>query len=89
MNFNGKRNLTIENIETVLSKIPEQAETCELMVHPGYPCVSEDGGCGIGPDEFSKDIARKWELELLTSNEFRDFLAGKNIKMCSYSQLFE
>lgn len=49
----------------------------ELMVHPGYPCISEVGGCGglSGPDQFARSNDRLGELEFLISTEAFTFVS--------------
>lgn len=87
MNFHGKMNLTVANIARAVGMLPATCRVCELMVHPGYPCVVNDGGCGIGPDDFSKDVAREWELETLISDRLADFLQFKQIRRRSLEKL--
>ena len=41
--------------------------TCELMVHPGYPCVGDasNAGPGDGPDDFSRSEERLYEMGII------------------------
>lgn len=50
------------------------SQSIEFMVHPGYPSNGKDGGCGAGPDEFSRSTDRQYELGVLKSVEFRKML---------------
>lgn len=87
MNFNHQRNLTSAHLDEVLSLLPQSTETCELMAHPGYPCTATDGGCGAGPDGFSKDESRAWEYDFLTSSDFRTLLDKRNIQLHAFELL--
>ena len=46
----------------------------EFMVHPGYPSLAGYGGCGLGPDEFSRSVERQHEL---------DFIKSKLVDVCT------
>lgn len=84
MNFESKSNMTLEHLDTVLSALPSDTESVELMVHPGYPNIDTKGGCGIAPDSFSKDISRQWELEFLMNPELQKYLVDKKITVQSW-----
>ena len=88
MNFNSKANLTLQHLRTVLSTITSSCSpvTIELMVHPGYPNTVSDGGCGAGPDNFSQDKSRRWELEFLISDELKHYLSEENLWMRSWEE---
>ena len=47
------------------------SHSVELMVHPGYPCVDPEGGCGQGPDDFARSADRQHELGVLGSEQWR------------------
>ncbi|XP_064620026.1 carbohydrate deacetylase-like isoform X2 [Lineus longissimus] len=66
--------------------LPE-VSTCELMVHPGYVNVDEDGGCGAGPDRFSKSPDREHEMNILMSADMIKFYQKEGYKLCSYCDL--
>lgn len=58
--------------------------TCELMVHPGYPCRNpEEGGCGGGADEFATSNEREHEMRVLGSDEMKQFYKKFNIVLSS------
>lgn len=84
MNFNSKANLTLPHLLAVMKTVPSTCKTIELMVHPSYANKTADGGCGAGPDEFSRDICREWELEFLVSNELSDYLDQNNMQKSSW-----
>lgn len=46
----------------------------ELMFHPGYPSEGGVGGCGEGPDEFSRSKDRLYEQRFLSSSIFIETL---------------
>ncbi|KAH3891285.1 hypothetical protein DPMN_015378 [Dreissena polymorpha] len=46
---------------------PPADQFCELMVHPGYK-TGESGGCGDGPDDFSRSGDREHEMRILMMN---------------------
>lgn len=58
--------------------------TCELMVHPGYPCRNRElGGCGGGADEFAASNEREHEMRVLGSDEMKQFYKKFNIVLSS------
>ncbi|MBN3283110.1 YDJC deacetylase, partial [Polyodon spathula] len=61
--------------------------TVELMVHPGYPSLPQEGGCGEGPDDFSQSLDRLHELRTLTDPELRCLYKEKNIQLCAFRDL--
>lgn len=79
-------NLTLEHLSTVLAAVPSDSKSIELMVHPGYPNIASDGGCGCGPDDFSRDIWRQRELECLVSVEFHEFLRNHGFTIQSWEK---
>lgn len=86
MNYEGLANLTLEHLNTVMATVSSTAISLELMVHPGYPCIVEDGGCQVGPDGFSRDVCRQWELEILCSKELKDYWKEINAKVQSWEK---
>ncbi|XP_065054230.1 carbohydrate deacetylase-like isoform X1 [Rhopilema esculentum] len=60
--------------------------TIEFMVHPGFSSVSDSGGCGMGPDEFSLSNEREMELEFL-KNDFRDILTKYKSILATHGDL--
>ena len=86
MNFDSTANLTLDNLKSTLTSVDSNANTVELMVHPGYTNQTVDGGCGIGPDEFSKDLGRQWELEFLVSDEWKEYLRAKDWVVTSWER---
>ncbi|CAB4004951.1 carbohydrate deacetylase [Paramuricea clavata] len=56
---------------------------CEFMVHPGYPCVGNQGGCGQGPDEFACSTEREHELNVLCNSKLKRTLTEFNVKLIS------
>uniref|UniRef100_H3AXC0 Carbohydrate deacetylase n=1 Tax=Latimeria chalumnae TaxID=7897 RepID=H3AXC0_LATCH len=56
----------------------------ELMVHPGYPSMPQEGGCGEGPDDFSQSSDRLHELLTLKDPELLTFYKKRNIELCSF-----
>ena len=60
--------------------------TCELMVHPGKQ-TGNYGGCGNGPDDFSKSADRVHEMEILLSEDMRCFYQQSNIRLVSFNTL--
>lgn len=52
----------------------QRPSVCEFMVHPGYACVGNQGGCGEGPDEFACSTEREHELKVLCDSELKRIL---------------
>ena len=78
------------NIERIIqtyqaTKTNQQSPTavCEFMVHPGYPCVGNQGGCGSGPDDFACSTEREHELNVLCNPELKRILTELNVKFMS------
>ncbi|XP_007882600.1 carbohydrate deacetylase [Callorhinchus milii] len=61
--------------------------TMELMVHPGYPSVPQEGGCGEGPDEFSQSRERLNELKTLKDPRLLKYYEENNILLCAFKHL--
>ncbi|XP_013394034.1 carbohydrate deacetylase-like [Lingula anatina] len=61
--------------------------SCELMVHPGYPNLDPQGGCGEGPDDFAKSTDRLHEVQVLTSPAMRQFYKEQGIELISFQDL--
>ncbi|XP_074641541.1 carbohydrate deacetylase-like [Tubulanus polymorphus] len=59
--------------------------TCELMVHPGYPAISSDAGCGDGPDTFAMSVEREHEMRILRSDDMFEFYDNNGIILCSFT----
>ena len=73
------RDLNQENLASALQLVYEDRKrknNCsyhrfvELMFHPGYPSDGLVGGCGEGPDEFSRSEDRLYEQRFLSSSSF-------------------
>lgn len=57
-----------QNIVALLQRARDWGHSsCEVMTHPGYRCLPDNGGCGQGPDEFSLSSERDGERETLCS----------------------
>ena len=54
--------MTLENISKCVSNL---GGPFELMTHPGYCAVKGIGGFETGPDDFSRDQSREFELDFL------------------------
>ncbi|XP_052245643.1 carbohydrate deacetylase-like [Dreissena polymorpha] len=65
---------------------PPADQFCELMVHPGYK-TGESGGCGDGPDDFSRSGDREHEMRILMSQDMKDFWAKQDIKLISFKDI--
>ena len=52
----------------------------ELMVHPGYKSLKDQGGCGAGPDDFSLSADRELEMNFL-KDKFKHFIQKLNIQL--------
>lgn len=59
---------------------------CELMVHPGF-ITGGNGGCGDGPDDFSRSGDREHEMRILMSLDMKDFWAKHDIKLISFKDI--
>ncbi|KAG8455913.1 hypothetical protein GDO86_001924 [Hymenochirus boettgeri] len=77
------------SIQSSISTISESSNSVsiELMTHPGYPSIPEEGGCGEGPDGFSQSRERLHELEVLKSTSLWSFFLGYGIELCSFKDL--
>lgn len=56
------RDMTLQNIVKCVSNLDGPFE---LMAHPGYCATEGIGGFESGPDDFSRDQSREFELEFL------------------------
>ncbi|XP_006640171.2 carbohydrate deacetylase isoform X1 [Lepisosteus oculatus] len=61
--------------------------TMELMVHPGYPSLPLEGGCGEGPDDFSQSSDRQHEMETLKDPRLLKFYKETKIQLCAFKDL--
>ncbi|CAL1616526.1 unnamed protein product [Knipowitschia caucasica] len=61
--------------------------SAELMVHPGYPSLPGEGGCGEGPDDFSRSAERQHELTVLTDPGLDALLQREGVQRCSFRDL--
>lgn len=61
--------------------------TAELMVHPGYPSLPLQGGCGEGPDDFSQSLDRLQELNTLRDTALLSYYNKQGILLCAFSDL--
>ncbi|XP_069071329.1 carbohydrate deacetylase isoform X2 [Pleurodeles waltl] len=65
----------------------DKAITIELMVHPGYPSVPPDGGCGDGPDDFSQSWERQHELQILMDPQLQSYYKKNGVQLCAFKDL--
>uniref|UniRef100_A0A8C6UG12 Carbohydrate deacetylase n=1 Tax=Neogobius melanostomus TaxID=47308 RepID=A0A8C6UG12_9GOBI len=65
----------------------ERPLSAELMVHPGYPSLPREGGCGDGPDDFSQSLDRQHELGVLTDPALGHLYQRLGVRLCSFSDL--
>lgn len=61
--------------------------TAELMVHPGYPSLPHQGGCGDGPDDFSCSTDRQHELSVLSDPALLDLYRQEGVQLCAFKDL--
>jgi predicted glycoside hydrolase/deacetylase ChbG (UPF0249 family) len=73
----------IQTYEETKTKKQPPPSICEFMVHPGYPCVGNQGGCGQGPDEFACSTEREHELNVLCNSKLKRTLTEFNVKFIS------
>lgn len=59
----------------------------ELMVHPGYPSVPPEGGCGDGPDDFSQSWERQHELQTLMDPRLQSYYKNNSVQLCAFKDL--
>lgn len=86
MEENSTSQQVLNYFQVAMESLPANAETVEFMVHPGYPNEAEDGGCGVGPDNYSKDISRKIELNFLLSDELKVYFNSKPVAIQSWEK---
>ncbi|XP_033748871.1 carbohydrate deacetylase-like isoform X2 [Pecten maximus] len=65
----------------------ERVVTCEWMVHPGH-VTSGEGGCGEGPDDFSKSHDRQHEIDILSDKALVNVYRSMNITMTNFKDCF-
>ncbi|KAK7933045.1 hypothetical protein WMY93_003941 [Mugilogobius chulae] len=65
----------------------EHPLSAELMVHPGYPSLPGDGGCGEGPDDFSQSLEREHELRVLTDPALSAMFHQEGVSVCTFREL--
>lgn len=61
--------------------------TAELMVHPGYPSLPQQGGCGDGPDDFSQSSERQHELSVLTDPAVLRLYGQQGVQLCAFRDI--
>ncbi|XP_041642927.1 carbohydrate deacetylase [Cheilinus undulatus] len=61
--------------------------TAELMVHPGYPSLPQQGGCGEGPDDFSRSADRQHELSVLRDPALLEVYRQERVQLCAFKDL--
>ncbi|XP_034398153.1 carbohydrate deacetylase isoform X2 [Cyclopterus lumpus] len=61
--------------------------TAELMVHPGYPSRPQEGGCGEGPDDFSRSADRQHELSMLTDPALLALYSRERVQLCAFKDI--
>lgn len=71
--------------ETAASSRPPV--TAELMVHPGYPSIPQQGGCGDGPDDFSQSSDRQHELTVLTEPDVLRLYSQQGVQLCAFRDI--
>lgn len=59
------------------------SRTVELMTHIGFKSRQSDLGCGLGADDFSRSGDREFELAMITSHGFKNWLREQNIELVS------
>ncbi|XP_062589410.1 carbohydrate deacetylase-like [Saccostrea cucullata] len=81
--------MTIERLQRQITRAFSSVEndviTCELMVHPGYKTGLE-GGCGDGPDDFSRSPEREHEMSVLRGKDMLEFYCSQGIEVVSFEQ---
>ncbi|XP_070402377.1 carbohydrate deacetylase isoform X3 [Nothobranchius furzeri] len=70
-----------------LSGLHPAVVTAELMVHPGYPSYTQEGGCGGGPDDFSQSSDREHELGMLTEPSVQELYRRERVQLCGFKDL--
>ncbi|XP_060077285.1 carbohydrate deacetylase-like [Ylistrum balloti] len=89
-------NMTIDKVTSCLSEVydvtecvcsKDQVITCEWMVHPGH-VTSGAGGCGEGPDCFSRSHDRQHEMDILSQKTLSDIYRAMNITMSNFRDVF-
>lgn len=93
------QNMSISNLQRALSHAlsadsadsrgPDQLLTAELMVHPGYPSLAREGGCGEGPDDFSQSSDRLHELRVLQDPALNTLYEREGVQLCTFKDLHQ
>lgn len=88
------QDMTQERIEKSLQQclkdqgnLPTSGVLVEFMVHPGYRSIKGIGGCGEGPDDFALSEDREHELNILTSQELKQFLKREGFILKSFKNI--
>ncbi|KAM9810804.1 carbohydrate deacetylase [Neosynchiropus ocellatus] len=89
------QNMSVSNLQRALrhalatapSTSDEAVVTAELMVHPGYPSCPTEGGCGEGPDDFSRSEERQHELRVLTEPGLFHLYKQQRVQLCAFRDL--
>lgn len=91
------QNMSVSNLQRALShalstegsdsRSRERPISAELMVHPGYPSLPREGGCGDGPDDFSQSPDRQHELRVLTDPALSTLYQQLGVQLCTFSDL--
>ena len=79
--------MSYNSLTCAFEKAFKKSNVVELMVHPGYQNINEIGGCGCGPDEFSKSYDRLYELKVLSSPDISNFYQRNNIQFINFYHL--
>lgn len=93
-------NMSIPNLQRALShalstesadggRTADHPVTAELMVHPGYPSLPREGGCGEGPDDFSQSSDRQHELNVLREPALLALYQRQRITLCTFKDLHQ
>ncbi|KAM3611043.1 uncharacterized protein V6R79_012790 [Siganus canaliculatus] len=82
--------MTVGSSRTPSCSVPDSDElvvTAELMVHPGYPSLPHNGGCGEGPDDFSQSADRQHEMSVLTDPALQSLYSQRSVQLCNFRDL--
>uniref|UniRef100_A0A8C6NXE5 Carbohydrate deacetylase n=1 Tax=Nothobranchius furzeri TaxID=105023 RepID=A0A8C6NXE5_NOTFU len=81
------QNMSSASLQRSLSGLHPAVVTAELMVHPGYPSYTQEGGCGGGPDDFSQSSDREHELGMLTEPSVQELYRRERVQLCGFKDL--
>ena len=88
------QNMSVSNVKRALRLAmepppcpPPRVLTAELMAHPGYPARPTGGGCGAGPDDFSRSADRRREMETLSDPALLELYAQEGVQLCAFKDL--